>query len=122
MALSTGVNWISNFIIAFITPPLFATLKGGYYFLLMGFAAISGVFVFFVYPETAGKTLEELGTVFGDKTRVVEVDAQEKGVGEEIQTSVAVPQNLAVEDALLPSSEVTLLGSDDISESSRRIA
>ncbi|KAF9035808.1 hypothetical protein BJ165DRAFT_1604510 [Panaeolus papilionaceus] len=92
-----------------------ALSTGGYYFLLMGFAAISGVFVFFVYPETAGKTLEELGTVFGDKTR-------EKGVGEEIQTSVAVPQNLAVEDALLPSSEVTLLGSDGISESSRRIA
>ena len=68
MALSTSVNWISNFIIAFITPPLFGSIQGGYYFLLVGFTCISGVFVYFVYPETAGKTLEELGEVFGDKT------------------------------------------------------
>jgi hypothetical protein len=63
MALSTSVNWISNFIIAFITPPLFGSIQGGYYFLLVGFTCISGVFVYFVYPETAGKTLEELGEV-----------------------------------------------------------
>lgn len=66
MALSTSVNWISNFIIAFITPPLFAVSGGGYYFLLLGFCLISGIFVCFVYRETAGKTLEELGSVFGD--------------------------------------------------------
>jgi len=67
MALSTSVNWISNFIVAFITPPLFGSIQGGYYFLLLGFTCISGLFVYFVYPETAGKTLEELGEVFGDK-------------------------------------------------------
>ena len=67
MALSTSVNWISNFIIAFITPPLFGSIQGGYYFILLGFTCISGVFVYFVYPETAGKTLEDLGEVFGDK-------------------------------------------------------
>ena len=66
MALSTSVNWIANFIIAFITPPLFGTIAAGYYFLLMGFTVISGIVVYFVYPETAGKTLEELGEVFGD--------------------------------------------------------
>ncbi|KAF9532893.1 hypothetical protein CPB83DRAFT_903395 [Crepidotus variabilis] len=66
MALSTSVNWISNFVIAFITPPLFSAMEGGYYFLLLGFCLLSGIFVYFVYPETAGKTLEELGDVFGD--------------------------------------------------------
>lgn len=67
MALSTSVNWISNFIIVFITPPLFGSIQGGYYFLLLGFTFTSGVFVYFVHPETAGKTLEELGEDFGDK-------------------------------------------------------
>ena len=67
MALSTTVNWISNFVIAFITPPLFGSIQGGYYFLLAGFTCISGVFVYIVYPETAGKMFEELGEVFGDK-------------------------------------------------------
>lgn len=68
MALSTTANWISNFIVAFITPPLFASISGGYYFILVGFCVISGIFVFFVYPETAHKTLEELGSVFSDQT------------------------------------------------------
>lgn len=68
MALSTTANWISNFIIAFITPPLFASISGGYYFVLLGFCVISGIFVYFVYPETAHRSLEELGSVFNDQT------------------------------------------------------
>jgi hypothetical protein len=57
---------MSNFIIAFITPPLFNAISGGYYFVLVGFCIISGIFVFFVYPETAHVTLEQLSLVFGD--------------------------------------------------------
>ncbi|TFK63471.1 general substrate transporter [Pluteus cervinus] len=74
MALSTCSNWIFNFIIAFITPPLFSAIHGGYYFLLLGFCVLSGVVVFFVYPETKGCSLEELGEVFGDKTMVTSQD------------------------------------------------
>ncbi|KAI0751467.1 general substrate transporter [Daedaleopsis nitida] len=68
MALSTTSNWVSNFIIAFITPPVFAAIGGGYYFILLGFCIVSGRFVFFVYPETALKSLEELGSVFNDQS------------------------------------------------------
>ena len=78
MALSTTSNWISNFIIAFITPPLFASIGGGYYFLLVGFCVISGIFVYFVYPETAHKTLEELGSVFNDQS--TDEKEQEAGI------------------------------------------
>ncbi|KAH9045617.1 general substrate transporter [Lactarius pseudohatsudake] len=66
MALSTISNWACNFIIAFITPPLFDAISGGYYFVLVGFCIVSGVVVFFVYPETAHATLEQLSQVFGD--------------------------------------------------------
>ncbi|CAA7269793.1 unnamed protein product [Cyclocybe aegerita] len=85
MALSTATNWLSNFIVAFITPPLFAVLGAGYYFLLLGFAVISGIFVYFVYPETAGRTLEELGEVFGDGDGAVGVPklAEESAIGPE---------------------------------------
>ncbi len=85
MALSTMVNWISNFIVAFITPPLFSSIGAGYYFLLMGFCVISGVFVFFVYPETAHLSLEQLGTVFGDKV-------QDDGRVPEIVEKLEVPR------------------------------
>jgi Sugar (and other) transporter len=66
MALSTVSNWTSNFVIAFITPPLFKAISGGYYFVLLGFCIISGIVVFFLYPETAHVTLEQLSQVFGD--------------------------------------------------------
>ena len=66
MAISNTSNWICNFIVAFVTPPLFAVLHGGYYFILVGSCVISGVVVYFLYPETAHRTLEELGEVFKD--------------------------------------------------------
>ena len=66
MALSTVSNWMSNFVIAFITPPLFKAISGGYYFVLLGFCVVSGIVVFFLYPETAHVTLEQLSQVFGD--------------------------------------------------------
>ena len=109
MALSTSVNWISNFIVAFITPPLFSALHGGYYFLLLGSCLISGVIVWLLYPETAGKTLEELGEVFGDGV-VTAVDEEvgrmrlSQGLG-----TVAEPLEVAAVNANTVSSEVTLV-------------
>lgn len=72
MTLSTASNWLSNFIIAFIALPLFDVLEGGCYFLLMEFYIISGIFVWFVYPETAHRSLEDPGEIFGDRTTSVE--------------------------------------------------
>ena len=66
MALSTASAWMSNFVVAFVTPPLFDVISGGYYFVLLGSCVLSGVVVFFVYPETAHVTLEQLSQVFGD--------------------------------------------------------
>jgi hypothetical protein len=57
---------MSNFVIVFITPPLFDIISGGYYFVLLGFCVISGIVVYFVYPETAHVTLEQLSQIFGD--------------------------------------------------------
>ncbi|KAG2011147.1 sugar transporter [Coprinopsis cinerea AmutBmut pab1-1] len=73
MALSTSSNWIFNFVIAFATPPLFAKIHGGYYFLLMASALNGLAVVWMFYPETAGKTLEELGAVFGDSAVDIKV-------------------------------------------------
>ena len=108
MALSTTSNWLCNFIIAFITPPLFSSIAGGYYFLLLGFCVVSGIFVFFVYPETAHRTLEELGEVFGDKV----TDDQ---VPDSVAIVIAVPEK-ADEAHSGDTGESTLRGSVDVSE------
>lgn len=129
MALSTSVNWISNFVVAFITPPLFSVLQGGYYFLLLGFSAISGLFVWVVYRETSGKTLEELGEVFGDREVPVRVQVHAKDVNEaQLGAPVIISETITASPdpisgpALQGTSEETLLVTEevDLSESAKQ--
>ncbi|KAA1466086.1 general substrate transporter [Dentipellis sp. KUC8613] len=101
MAMSTITNWISNFIIAFITPPLFSAIDGGYYFVLLGFCIISGIFVYLVYPETAFVTLEQLGSVIGD-TEDIEVRAQAEKMGAVGEKEVGTSE--MIEEVAAPSS------------------
>ncbi|KIJ70478.1 hypothetical protein HYDPIDRAFT_164502 [Hydnomerulius pinastri MD-312] len=111
MSLSTGTNWLFNFIIAFITPPLFAVMKAGYYFLLVGFCLISLGVVYFIYPETAHRTLEELGEVFGDQVmeedKVAQVEAEKSAEG-------VKKAKLAISNSVDDGSEVTLRGPVDV--------
>ncbi|KAF7351281.1 General substrate transporter [Mycena sanguinolenta] len=67
MALSTMSDWIFEFIVAFVTPPLFEIMRGGYYFDLVGFCVISSVLPWLVFVETSCETLEEIGGIFGDE-------------------------------------------------------
>ena len=112
MSLSTGTNWLFNFIIAFITPPLFDVMSAGYYFLLVGFCIISFIVVWFIYPETAHRTLEELGEVFGD--RVTEDDKLAQVAAEKSAdvTKVAAASALTAR----VNSDLTLRMSEDVAD------
>lgn len=110
MSLSTGTNWLFNFIIAFITPPLFEVMNAGYYFLLVGFCIISFMVVWFVYPETAHRTLEELGEVFGDQ---VSDDDRLAQVAAEKSADATKAAAASVLTARVGDSELTLRMSDD---------
>ncbi|KAK9351489.1 general substrate transporter [Lipomyces doorenjongii] len=62
--LSTAGNWISNFMVVMITPVAFNSI-GAYTYLI--FAAINAVMVpavYFFYPETSGRSLEEIDEIF----------------------------------------------------------
>lgn len=63
-ALSTSSNWISNFLIVMITPPAFKNLGYKTYVIFAVFNAVLIPCVFFFFPETKGRTLEELDVVF----------------------------------------------------------
>ncbi|KAF1920448.1 MFS sugar transporter-like protein [Ampelomyces quisqualis] len=66
VALSTCSNWFNNFIIGLITPPLIQNTGPGAYIFFAVFCGLAFVFTFFLVPETAGKTLEEMDEVFKD--------------------------------------------------------
>ncbi|KAE9972926.1 hypothetical protein BLS_002160 [Venturia inaequalis] len=74
MALSTGSNWIFNFIIGMVSPDAFAGIGGYYYLIIASFCLFSSGLAYFYYVETASSTLEEISIAFGDKAFVDDDD------------------------------------------------
>ncbi|KAG9791602.1 general substrate transporter, partial [Aureobasidium melanogenum] len=67
VAWSTCSNWLNNFIIGLITPPLIQNTRGfGAYAFFAVFCALSGIWTWFFVPETKGRSLEDMDRVFGD--------------------------------------------------------
>ena len=63
-AFSTINNWLWNFFIVMITPVLITSINWGTYLL---FAALNACFIpiiYFFYPETSGRSLEEIDLIF----------------------------------------------------------
>lgn len=63
-AFSTINNWLWNFFIVMITPVLISSIGWGTYLL---FAALNAAFfpiIYFFYPETSGRSLEEIDLIF----------------------------------------------------------
>jgi hypothetical protein len=68
VALSTCSNWLNNFIIGLITPPLIEDTGYGAYVFFAVFCILSGVWTYFFVPETKGRTLEQMDHVFKDNS------------------------------------------------------
>ncbi|EYE90436.1 sugar porter family MFS transporter [Aspergillus ruber CBS 135680] len=68
VALSTCVNWLSNFIVGVVTPPMMANIGYRTYIFFAVWCVLAGMWAFFLVPETSGKTLEQIDEVFGDIT------------------------------------------------------
>lgn len=63
-ALSTCTNWLWNFVIVMVTPVMISNIGWGTY---LFFACLNALFVpaiYFFYPETAGRSLEEIDIIF----------------------------------------------------------
>ncbi|KAJ5983297.1 hypothetical protein N7481_005396 [Penicillium waksmanii] len=60
VALSTASNWMFNFALSYYTPPAFVNIKWKTYLIFGVFSFAMTLHVFFCFPETAGKTLEEV--------------------------------------------------------------
>ncbi|KFX91449.1 hypothetical protein O988_07749 [Pseudogymnoascus sp. VKM F-3808] len=63
-AISTSVNWSSNFLIVMVTPIMISNIDYGTYIF---FAAMNACFIpiiYFLYPETKKRSLEEIDLIF----------------------------------------------------------
>ncbi|WFD06814.1 hypothetical protein MVES1_002168 [Malassezia vespertilionis] len=66
--ISTASNWLFNFMVVMITPIAFANIRNYTYLI---FAAINFLMVpasWWIFPETAGRSLEEMDTIFADSS------------------------------------------------------
>ncbi|KAH1970641.1 hypothetical protein KXV80_000572 [Aspergillus fumigatus] len=72
VALSTCSNWLNNFIIGLITPPLVENTGYGAYVFFAVFCLLALVWTFFFIPETKGRTLEQMDHVFKDNSSEAE--------------------------------------------------
>jgi len=66
-AASTVSNWLWNFFIVMITPVLIDNTGANGFGTYLFFAALNAIFfpiLYFFYPETAGRTLEEIDVIF----------------------------------------------------------
>lgn len=67
-SLSTASNWAFNWLVGEVTPVLQESIKWRLYLVHAFFCVCSFFLVYFVYPETMGVQLEDMDSLFGDKS------------------------------------------------------
>ncbi|KAH9892377.1 general substrate transporter [Xylariomycetidae sp. FL2044] len=64
VSLATSANWAFNFALAYFVPPSFANISWQTYVLFAVLCAAMFVHTYFMFPETANRTLEEVSAIF----------------------------------------------------------
>ncbi|KAF3809464.1 Sugar transport protein MST2 [Colletotrichum gloeosporioides] len=82
---ATAIIWLANFIIGVCVPEMLIKIGWGTYLFFGCFCVAAGVFSFFMVPETAHKSLEQISALFGDHSVAEEQDIRRRIV-EEIWT------------------------------------
>ncbi|CAI0646229.1 unnamed protein product [Colletotrichum noveboracense] len=71
---ATAMIWLANFIIGVCVPEMLIKIGWGTYLFFGCFCVAAGVFSFFMVPETAHKSLEQVSALFGDHSVAEEQD------------------------------------------------
>ncbi|KAM0273252.1 hypothetical protein ACHAQH_008349 [Verticillium albo-atrum] len=66
VGLAAASNWAFNLALAFFVPPAFENITWKTYIIFGVFCTVMIPHIYFTYPETAGKTLEEIDVIFDE--------------------------------------------------------
>lgn len=64
-SIATFVNWSLNLVFAQVSPIAFTAMGFRYFFIFFVFNIIAALSYIFLYPETSGRTLEQMDELFG---------------------------------------------------------
>nr|POE69794.1 hexose transporter 2 [Quercus suber] len=64
-SIAHGSNWLTNFLVALVTPTLLANTSYGAYFLFGSCTLVTAMVCWLFMPETRGRTLTEIQDAFG---------------------------------------------------------
>ncbi|EGW34286.1 uncharacterized protein SPAPADRAFT_148933 [Spathaspora passalidarum NRRL Y-27907] len=84
-AVSVAVNWLCNFIVGFGSPVLLDLIKWKTYLIPATSCVISIFAVYYLFPETKGLSLEEMGSVFDDKSSIFSFHSSGNGSNSSIR-------------------------------------
>ncbi|KAH8668992.1 sugar transporter [Xylariales sp. PMI_506] len=79
-SIGTATHWLFNFVIAEITPIAFVTITWRYYIVYAVIAFISVPLVYFLFPETKGLSLENIGHVFSEPAHFWDIPGHVKHI------------------------------------------
>ncbi|KAE8411185.1 hypothetical protein BDV36DRAFT_302077 [Aspergillus pseudocaelatus] len=65
VGIAIGTNWLSNFIVALITPRMLESIEFGTFYFYLAFCVFLAIWVYLFLPETNGVPIEEMDKIFG---------------------------------------------------------
>jgi sugar porter (SP) family MFS transporter len=77
-SLTTASNWATNCIVSFLVPALLQGITYGTYLIFGIFCVLMGIIIYLFYPETKGKSLEDMDLVFGRSVLAVKLFRKKK--------------------------------------------
>ncbi|KAL1735018.1 general substrate transporter [Schizophyllum commune] len=111
-AITSAASWLSNFMIAEVTPVAFAQVDWRYYLVFAICSHSNALFIWAFYPETTGRRLEEMDDLF-TKAPIFIPGTQYQHVGDykeaerQLREGNFVPGAVTEKDAVVATSPVT---------------
>ncbi|KAK9474065.1 general substrate transporter [Dipodascopsis tothii] len=76
VALGVSSNWLNNFAIGLATPTILESCRYGTYLFFGSMSFLAAVWVYFLVPETKGRSLEEMDELFYDTSGQSKLDME----------------------------------------------